>query len=207
MHILLTDVLTCPRCGPGFGLIVLADRMDDRRVVQGRLGCANCRSAYPVEQGVADLRRHPAADGSDADPVAGDERAYRTAALLGVGGGPGLVLVSGGAAELVDEVARLLPNAQVVGMGRAGGEAPASRASWLRAEGPLPVRDRALRAVALLGGAPPELLGDLPRAVAPGGHVVIDPAGPETARILEERGFQLLLEQEGVVVASAPPPA
>ena len=32
MHILLTDALTCPRCGPDFGLIVLAEGVEDRRV-------------------------------------------------------------------------------------------------------------------------------------------------------------------------------
>ena len=46
MHILLTDVVTCPRCGPEFGLILLADRFEERRVMQGRLGCPNCREEY-----------------------------------------------------------------------------------------------------------------------------------------------------------------
>ena len=44
MHILLTDTLTCPRCGPDFGLILLAERIEGRRVMDGHLGCANCRS-------------------------------------------------------------------------------------------------------------------------------------------------------------------
>ena len=30
MQLLLTDRLSCPRCGPGFGLILLADRLADR---------------------------------------------------------------------------------------------------------------------------------------------------------------------------------
>ena len=56
MHLLLTDRLTCPRCGPSFGLILLADRMNDRRVVDGVLGCPNCRDGFPVRDGFGDLR-------------------------------------------------------------------------------------------------------------------------------------------------------
>ncbi|HWK89996.1 MAG TPA: Trm112 family protein, partial [Longimicrobium sp.] len=56
MHILLTDLLTCPRCGPEHGLVLLADRIEERRVVRGRLGCPNCRETYPVAGTVADLR-------------------------------------------------------------------------------------------------------------------------------------------------------
>lgn len=51
MHILLTDILTCPRCGPEFGLILIADRMAERRVIEGALGCSNCRNRYPVHRG------------------------------------------------------------------------------------------------------------------------------------------------------------
>lgn len=56
---MLTDRLTCPRCGPTFGLILLAERMVDRRVRDGTLGCPNCRDAFPVVDGFADLRAPP----------------------------------------------------------------------------------------------------------------------------------------------------
>ena len=38
MHILLTDLLFCPRCGPQHGLILLANRLEERRVLDGWLG-------------------------------------------------------------------------------------------------------------------------------------------------------------------------
>ncbi len=57
MHILLTDVLSCPRCGPAHGLILLADRIAERRVLEGILGCPNCRARYAIAGGFADLRR------------------------------------------------------------------------------------------------------------------------------------------------------
>ena len=62
MHLLLTDRLTCPRCGPEFGLVLLADRLEDRRVLEGALGCPNCRDRYPVRDGFGDLRPPPRTD-------------------------------------------------------------------------------------------------------------------------------------------------
>ena len=56
MHILVTDRLACSRCGPAFGLVLLADRLENRRVLSGHLGCANCRERYPIIEGFGDLR-------------------------------------------------------------------------------------------------------------------------------------------------------
>ena len=73
MYILLTDALTCPRCGPDFGLLVLADRMAERRVIEGALGCANCRSSYPIRNAAADLRVAPSASTESTGPAESDE--------------------------------------------------------------------------------------------------------------------------------------
>jgi uncharacterized protein YbaR (Trm112 family) len=59
VQLLLTDRLSCPRCGPAFGLILLADRLTERRVHQGALGCPNCRDSFPIVDGFADLRSPP----------------------------------------------------------------------------------------------------------------------------------------------------
>ena len=59
MNVVLTDHLVCPRCGPPFGLVLLARDVRDRRVRQGEFGCPNCRDRFPVEGGFADLRPPP----------------------------------------------------------------------------------------------------------------------------------------------------
>lgn len=61
MHLVLTDRLTCTRCGPQFGLILLAEQLENRRVLEGALGCPNCRDRYPIQQGFGDLRPAPRA--------------------------------------------------------------------------------------------------------------------------------------------------
>jgi uncharacterized protein YbaR (Trm112 family) len=206
MHLLLTDVLTCPRCGPGFGLIVLADSVDDRLVLEGRLGCANCREEYPIRGGMVDLRAGGAGGiaRTDGEPAAGEERAFRTAALLGVGHGLGTVLVIGGSADFVARIQDLLPNSQVVGAGETAAES--TGAGWLVLGATLPFRDSALRGVAVLGGAGAGTVREAARALAPGARLVLDPAPPAAADVLAECGLTVLLDQDGVVVASTSAP-
>lgn len=203
MYITVTDILTCPRCGPDWGLIVLADRLEARQVVEGRLGCANCRGEYPIQGGTADLRL---AEGGDAGagPVEDDaERAFRTAALLGVGEHPGRVVVAGAAPAFVRRVAELLPNASVIGASRARPDPAEGPMDWIVYRDALPVRTGSLRALAVVGGAGPGELAEAARALAPHARLVLDPATEEELQELSENGFQTLLHQEGVAVASA----
>ncbi len=87
MHILLTDVLTCPNCGPEFGLILLADRVEDRRVLEGTLGCANCRERYGIVEGFADLRPSDAHLGAGSDSKDPDKVEHAEAADAADGAG------------------------------------------------------------------------------------------------------------------------
>ena len=114
MHLLLTDRLFCPRCGPGFGLVLWADRLEERRVHGGHLGCANCRERYPIDGGVADLRPAPRTPGmgvvtashsEDLDPTT----ATAIAAAMGAGQGGRPVLLVGEAARWLPALVPLLP--------------------------------------------------------------------------------------------------
>ena len=208
MHILLTDVVTCPRCGPEFGLIVLADRLEERRVLEGSLGCSNCREEYPIHGGIADLRLRPAesVDGSSGPtPHADPERGYRLAALLGVTGPAGPVVVVSRDPDLVAEVQRHLPDAGVLGVSPTPPPAGAGVGmGWLLSDGRLPFRGRSLGGVALASGDPLPVLDEALRTLSRGARVVVDPAPAGTAAALLREGADLLLEQGGVAVASDP---
>lgn len=202
MHIVVTDVLSCPRCGPEFGLIVLADRIEDRRVVEGWLGCANCRDRYPILAGVPDLRLE--AGTADWAPASGDaERALRFAALLGVGHAMGTVLVYGADAGLLAGIAQLLPNARIVGAGpRLIEGAFDAGVDTLRVDRRLPLHTGSLRGAAFAAPPTDDLLDDALRALAPGAHLLIDPVSPEIIARLASKGAELLLHQDGAAVAS-----
>jgi len=212
MHLLLTDIVACPRCGPEFGLILLADRVEDRRVLEGRLGCPNCREQYPVSGGVLDARlaadRSPAtADDAGgaidaADP--GDaEAAMRLAALLELAGARGTVLVAGPGAALAPGIALLVPDLEVVALtaGPTAGRGERLGVSRVVSRGALPFRSRTLRGVALTG-ADDAALAEGVRVLQPGARLVVERAPAGTAERLGELGARVVLDQEGTVVAA-----
>lgn len=209
MHIVLTDIVTCPRCGPAFGLVILADRIEERRVIEGRLGCANCREEYPVRGGVADLRLQEGSPASAAPATTaetwGDEKAFRIAALLGVTDRGPPVLILGAPAAFVAGVQSVVPDAGVVGLSSAAEEgAGGVGMGWLVAAGALPFRDRSLGGVALLGRGPDQPVEDALRCLARRARIVIDPAAPEVVDRLAAAGAEIMLQQDGVAVAFDP---
>ena len=209
MYLLLTDILACPRCGPEFGVVLLADRVEERRVLEGRLGCPNCREQYPIRHGVLDVRTAGDA-GVDESPspenvVAVDaDAAVRLAALLGLADARGTVLIAGPGAALADAVTALLEEVEVVAC-TAGVPAGDERAGVSRIAGGrrLPFRGRTLRGVALTGGADEALLAEGVRVLQPGARIVVEHAAPGTAARLSALGAQVMLDQEGTVVARA----
>lgn len=204
MHILLTDILRCPRCGPQFGLVLLADRVEERRVRAGRLGCANCREMYPVAGGEVDLR----VPGGEALPEggapAGPDGAVRLAALLGLADAWGSVLLVGAGADLANGLAALVPGVEVVhAVGAPGGGEGEEPLSRVVAGTPLPLAPGSLRGVALAAGAA-GLADEGVRLLAPGGRLVVEGAPAGAAAGLEAAGLRVLLDQEGWLVAERP---
>lgn len=189
MHLILTDRLTCPRCGPEFGLILLAHAIVDRRVLEGEVGCANCREHFIVEDGVVDARWPRPAEGVPADsanaasPVEGVADPAMVAALLGLdpsgagGGAGGFVGLTGGLESVAPALADALPGYEfvVVETRPPRGARPQDRpgVSILQATpGALPLHDGALMACAVTAGDH-GVLPDLARATRPGGRVVV----------------------------------
>lgn len=220
MEIALSDLLTCPRCGPAHGLILLPAEVRDRRVVSGVLGCPNCRERYPVEREVADLRggagpvgrgaskmeaaEKGAADaggegGNEDGRGSGDaEAAVRLAALLGLSEAGGVVLIAGPAAVHGGRVAEAAPGTTVVTTPESGGvPGPVSR---LRIGSALPLRTGSLRGVALTGPRA-ELIEEGARLLAPAGRLVLDPAPEDAGSRVATAGLRVLAKEGGVLVA------
>lgn len=206
MHLLLTDILTCPRCGPGFGLILLANRLSERRVLEGVLGCANCREQYPVQDGAGLF-----GGSAELPPVAADEeQTIRLAAMLGVTRGPGFVLLAGPAAGAAAGMAALLEDVEVIASGY--GPEHAETATRPRPDAPgvsrlgvggaaLPLASGKVLGVALTGGAADALLEEGARVVSPVGRLVLDPAPADAEARLTAANLRVLARQGDTVVA------
>ena len=184
----------------------MADGMDaERRVHSGRLGCANCRTLYPIRDGVLDLRlgstsRQPGAERSSP----GDDEALRLAALLGLADGTGRVAISGPGTALAGPLAALVPDAEIVVLAEIEPELPEpGRFDRILAAGTLPFASASLRGLALTGGAGS---GEIERALGllrSGGRLVVEQAGAESRLALEAAGARILLDEGGTLVAES----
>jgi uncharacterized protein YbaR (Trm112 family) len=216
MHLLLTDRLSCPRCGPEFGLILLAHEVRNRRILSGELGCANCRESYPVENGFGDLRappRRPLEDLHEREGLSGQspheapapegsrEEALRIAALMGITGGPGTLLLEGPAAVHAQAVARIVGGIEVVALYHGLRSHPEEEGvSRMVAHPGFPFFSGTLRAAVLSGPMEDAILGESARVLVPGGRVVVLGAFPGVRGRLESSGVRILLEEAGVLV-------
>lgn len=212
MHLLLTDRLTCPRCGPEFGLILLADRMEDRRVIDGTFGCPNCRDQLPVTDGFGDLRAPPRStvpDGFAGSPEARSEdpeQAERLLALLGVARGPGTIVLVGGPARHAGTFADRVEGIHVVAVDPDLARWPQEDGiSRMMASPGIPLYSRALRGVAVDGRLGLTLVREAARVVAPKGRVVVTDADEaEVGEALRGAGLEVLASEAGTVVAARP---
>ncbi len=213
MHLLLTDRLTCPRCGPEFGLVLRADHIEDRRVLEGFLGCPNCREKYPIEHAVADLRPPPRRPMTESDLGAGRARpglgpdlppdpdeTVRLAALLGVTEGPGTVVVAGEVTGLASSLAELLSGVEVVALDERATPLGAAGVSRLVTGHGIPFYSGTIRAVALRGSWAEALIDEAVRAVARLGRVVLFNATDGAADRFRGQELEVLLDEGGTLV-------
>lgn len=197
MHILLTDILTCPRCGPGFGLILLADRVEDRRVRTGRLGCSNCREKYEIRDGTVDFGATP-----EQFEQTVDGGAERLAGLLGVTRGPAFLLLAGPSAAHAPAIAGMLEDVEVLTINAVAESDIAPGINRILASGPqLPIASAKIAGVALTGPTADALLDEGARAVSPVGRLVLDPVPPDAAERLVRHGMRIAAQQDSTAVA------
>jgi len=208
VQLVLTDRLACPRCGPRFGLILLANQLVERRVRDGVLGCPNCRDSFLIADGFVDLRAPPRGEielglaGPPEERVEDSSEAAHMIALLGIPRGPGTVALVGAparhAASLVDAVEDL----EVVAV-------DADLRAWKDTNGVsrvvsapgLPFFSRMLRGVVVDGRLGDGLVFEAARVVAPMSRVVVVRALEGARQVVEDAGLSVLAAESETVVA------
>lgn len=213
MHLELTEILVCPDCGPGHGLIAFVDRIEERRIVEGRLDCPMCEQRHEVRDGIVRLvsgsdavppgaASIPAAGPSPPDPAGGEElpgaAAAMAAALLGPTEGAEILLLATGARVLGAAIADLRPDAAVVTYGAtpASARSPGDPRSHSRVYpvvlpadsgvAAFPFRERVLDGVVLSGAPGESFLAHAVRSLSAGGRLVVLSPSPEATAALSE---------------------
>ncbi len=210
MHILLTDILACPRCGPEAGLILLSHDTRDRRVLDGWLGCSSCRARWEVRAGFGEFRaplgEEPAPEGADS-PAAGThasaDAAVRIAALLGVTEGPAWLLVTGPAARRAADVAALIDDVEIVAADpELAAETEEPGVNRIALGDRLPFYTGRLHGVWLGGASADTLLEEGARALRPLGRLVLEPAPHDADTRLAAAGLRILARKDDTLVAT-----
>ncbi len=195
MFIELTDHLRCPADHAEQYLVLLPDRIVERSVITGRLGCPVCGRTYEVTEGVAELGG-PAPlppSGTALDPAA-------MHVLLGLSGAGGYAALVGTAAESWRGLAEAQPGVALVAVNPPAGISDAAPLLSVVRAPILPLKARSLRGV-VLGG---EVAGDTrwvreaARATLPGLRVVgqgTEPALPELELLASAEGHWVALRR------------
>jgi uncharacterized protein YbaR (Trm112 family) len=179
MFIELTDHLRCPADHEESYLVLLPDRMEDRSVREGRLGCPVCGRTYSLADGVLDL----GGAAPDPPPPTLLEPEPLTA-LMGLGGPGGYLVLVGGPAARWRDVAELNPGVGLVAVNPGPAVVDAPGISVLRSAS-LPLKSRSMRGV-VLGNPYGSDLGwvtEGARVVLPGLRVAGEGRLPESAAI------------------------
>lgn len=192
MFIELTDHLRCPADHAEGFLVLLPERVVNRSVREGRLGCPACGRTYLIAGGVADL------GGAPAVPPGQGLEAPAAHVLLGLQGPGGYAVLVGSAAAAAPELVELNPGVAWVVVNPPAGLGEAAPVVSLVRSPLVPLRTRSVRGV-ILGSefaGDPRWVREAARVTLPGLRVV--GRGPEPAA--EE--LELLASAEGCWVAA-----
>ncbi|MGH7528363.1 MAG: hypothetical protein ACREMX_16840 [Gemmatimonadales bacterium] len=193
MFIELTDHLRCPADHEERFLVLLPDRMEDRSVRTGQLGCPICGRTFELADGVLDLGAAPAE--GDSETVL--DGAALTA-LAGLHGPGGYFVLVGPPADRWREVAERVPGVALVAVNPGAEVADQEGLSVIRG-GRLPLKSHSMRGVALGRpyGGDPSWVREAARVVLPGLRVVGEGADPPPGVV------DLMATADGVWVGTA----
>ena len=186
MYIELTDHLRCPADHEESYLVLLPDRVEDRSVRTGQLGCPVCGRTFALVDGVLDVGG--AADLPEDDAGPGPDA---VTALVGLGGPGGYFVVVGGPGRDWRELAERNRGVGIVLVNPPAEVRDEPGVSVLRG-GVLPLKSRTMRGAVLGGGYGGDAgwIGEAARVVLPGLRVAgqgPDPA-PEQIELMASAG-------------------
>lgn len=185
----LTEALRCPRDHDESFVVCVPTESVGADVVSGFLGCPVCRAEYPIAQGAAHFGR--VKETIPVTPLPYDAAALE--AFLGLEGRGGYVVLAGDAARHAEGLADKVPGVHLVAVNATVAVPPG--VSAVVCPGVLPLRTRAVRAVALgQDMASASWIAEGLRVLLPGLRLVVEhPAGvPDGVDVLMEGGGVLV---------------
>lgn len=183
-------------------MILLVREVEERRVMEGWLGCSHCRHDFPVRRGVADLRLHPDEDIAPSARVEDEELGLKVLALTGLAEERTYLVMDEALAHVAEDVADMAPDLEVITLRRtdAASEERPGVSRILVDEG-FPFLEYRLRGVAMAARAEATRVRAAARRIATGGRLVLFDASPADLEEVERGGLKVLASQAGTAVA------
>ena len=194
MFIELIDLLRCPREHEESWLVAAFSKMDQRFVIQGRLGCPICAASWPITEGIADFREPGEAVDYGRSPAAevGGDDAVRFGAMLGLTR-PGMTILLEGGTSIAAAAVVHMTSARVIAVNPADPIGEVEGVASVRCGERLPLAAGSIDGVVLEARATP--VTEAVRVLKPGARLAV-PASTD----LDDR-FRVLAEDERNKVA------
>jgi uncharacterized protein YbaR (Trm112 family) len=170
MYIELIDLLRCPRDHEETWMVAAFTKMDERFVIEGKLGCPVCGSGYSISSGIVDLRSGSGGGETKELPGPPDpDAALRIAALLNLTRPGALVILEGESASAAHEVSEL-GQCRVIALNPVSRVDDSERVATVLADARIPFASSSVHGIALSNG---QLANDIERVLQAGGRAVL----------------------------------
>jgi len=172
MHIEFIDLFRCPEPHEETWLVAAFSQMEERIVIEGRLGCPICKTEYAIVNGVVVFGETAAEQGMGATPPSA-EAATRLAAMLGMLRPGMLALLTGSLAPRSHELSSLVSGRVLVLNPIPALVTDSERVGSIRTGSAIPVASRSVDGVALDTATDDAvMLREIVRVLKPGGRLV-----------------------------------
>ena len=197
MHIELIDLLRCPRDHEETWLVAALNAVQDRFVLEAKLGCPVCGASYSISKGIADLRTDPREApiaNLDSDP----EGAVRVAALLNLTVPNAVVLVEGAHASFAQPISDMT-ECKVIALNPSGPVNDSVTVATVLCDARIPFASGSISGVALENAG---LVHDVPRVLRPEGRALLPVTSSIATGLIEitRDGQNILTESVGAIV-------
>lgn len=185
MFVELAEYLLCNGDHEETYLVMMPDRVENRAVLEGTVGCPRCSREFRIDNGLVDFTP-PDVRHEPPDPPSSDVSADTIRALMGITGPGGYAVLIGSAGSLAPDLAKLLDGVHLVAVNPPVTLEHTAGVSRLRGHDRIPLR------------------ASMARAVVVGAEHATDPWLDDACRVLL-RGLRLVLltDEPGPVSAKA----
>jgi uncharacterized protein YbaR (Trm112 family) len=161
----MLDLLRCTAAHEETWLVASFAKMQDRFVIEGKLGCPVCTATYDIAGGIPEFGRSMP---EDAGAPFGDDDVFRYAAMLGMVKPGGTAVIEGSAAALASTIASVT-DSRILCPNPAAGVEESERVGLIASGDRIPLATASVDAIAL---SDPRFIAEAARILKPGGRLV-----------------------------------